>query len=80
MRAKPIKPMDRLGIAYRIHELRKDLKETQNQFGKRFNVEKLAVWRWENRINIPSMKVIREMAKQLNTSTEWILYGSDSDE
>ena len=77
MIARPIRTIDRLGIAFRIHELRKDAKETQKQFGIRFNVERQAVWRWENRVNIPSMQVVREMAEQLNTSVEWILYGSD---
>lgn len=77
MIARAIRPTDRVGIAFRIHELRMDLEETQIEFGQRFNVERLAVYRWEHRINIPSLTILKEMARQLDTTVGWILYGSD---
>ena len=47
---------------------------SQIEFGKRVGVGRL-VTRWENRAQLPKMEAIRKLAKEFNTTPEWILYG-----
>lgn len=77
MRSIMIRPEDRMKIAQRINEIRLDANMLQSEFGERLGVGRLAVCRWENRAQLPPMKTIRKMAKEFNTTPEWILYGSD---
>lgn len=77
MRTVKVKDEERIHIAQRINQLRLDENISQIEFGKRVGVGRLAVTRWENREQLPLMKTIRKMAKEFNTTPEWILYGSD---
>lgn len=77
MRTVTVKDEERIHIAQRINQLRLDENISQIEFGKRVGVGKLAVTRWENRVQIPSVKAIKKMAEKFNTTPEWILYGSD---
>ena len=77
MRTVTVKDEERIHIAQRINQLRLDENISQIEFGKRVGVGKLAVTRWVNRVQIPSVKAIKKMAKKFNTTPQWILYGSD---
>lgn len=77
MKTVTVKDEERIHIAQRINQLRLDENISQIEFGKRVGVGKLAVTRWENRIQIPSVKAIKKMAEKFNTTPEWILHGSD---
>ncbi|MDS3837817.1 helix-turn-helix domain-containing protein [Staphylococcus hominis] len=63
MRTVTVKDEERIHIAQRINQLRLDENISQIEFGKRVGVGKLAVTRWENRVQIPSVKAIKKMAK-----------------
>ncbi|HCZ5923382.1 TPA: helix-turn-helix transcriptional regulator [Staphylococcus aureus] len=77
MKSRMINEIDRMHIAQRINALRLDAELSQIEFGKRLGVGRLAVCRWENRAQLPKMEAIRKLAKEFNTTPEWILYGSD---
>lgn len=77
MKSRMITYEDRMHIARRINTLRLDAELSQIEFGKRVGVGRLAVTRWENRAQLPKMEAIRKLAKEFNTTPEWILYGSD---
>ena len=49
----------------------------QYEFGEHLGVGRVTVNRWENFTQLPPMKMIRKMAKEFNTTPQWILYGSD---
>lgn len=80
MKSRMINEIDRMHIAQRINALRLEAELSQTEFGERLGVGRLAVCRWENRAQLPSMKTIRRMAEEFNTTPEWILYGSEKDE
>lgn len=46
-----------------IEKLREDLNESQEAFGKRFNVTQTAVWRWENGKPPQRGMVVQALAK-----------------
>ena len=73
MKSRMITYEDRMHIARRINTLRLD-ELSQIEFGKRVGVGRL-VTRWENRAQLPKMEAIRKLAKEFNTTPEWILYG-----
>lgn len=75
MIARPLNHRDRCLMGHRIAILRIDTNKTQSMFGKRYGVNRLAVIRWENGIHVPRMDVLKQMAKDFNTTPEWILYG-----
>lgn len=75
MKSRMITYEDRMNIARRINTLRLDAELSQIEFGKRVGVGRLAVTRWENRAQLPKMEAIRKLAKEFNTTPEWILYG-----
>lgn len=75
MKARPLNYRDRRFMGYRIANLRTAAEETQVQFSVRYNVKRLAVIRWECGENIPKMDVLKQMAKDFNTTVGWILYG-----
>ncbi|MCH4426205.1 helix-turn-helix transcriptional regulator [Staphylococcus haemolyticus] len=75
MRTVKVKDEERIHIAQRINQLRLDENISQIEFGKRVGVGRLAVTRWENRAQLPKMEAIRKLAKEFNTTPEWILYG-----
>lgn len=68
---------DRMEISERIRDIRLDANLLQYEFGERLGVGRVTVNRWENFTQLPPMKMIRKMAKEFNTTPEWILYGSD---
>lgn len=75
MRSIMIRPEDRMKIAQRINEIRLDANLLQSEFGERLGVGRVTVNRWENFAQLPTMKTIRKMAEEFNTTPEWILYG-----
>jgi len=68
---------DRMEISERIREIRLNAELIQYEFGERLGVGRVTVNRWENFAQLPPMKIIRKMAKEFNTTPQWILYGSD---
>jgi len=68
---------DRIQISERIRDIRLDANLLQYEFGERLGVGRVTVNRWENFSQLPPMKMIRKMAKEFNTTPQWILYGSD---
>lgn len=68
---------DRIQISERIREIRLNAELLQYEFGERLGVGRVTVNRWENFTQLPPMKMIRKMAKEFNTTPQWILYGSD---
>ena len=68
---------DRMEISERIRDIRLDANLLQYEFGERLGVGRVTVNRWENFTQLPPMKMIRKMAKEFNTTPQWILYGSD---
>lgn len=77
MRSVMIRIEDRIQISERIREIRLNAELLQYEFGECLVVGRVTVNRWENFAQLPTMKMIRKMAKEFNTTPEWILYGSD---
>ncbi|MGJ8428393.1 helix-turn-helix transcriptional regulator [Staphylococcus haemolyticus] len=77
MRTVMIRIEDRIQISERIREIRLNAELLQYEFGECLGVGRVTVNRWENFAQLPTMKMIRKMAKEFNTTPEWILYGSD---
>lgn len=75
MIARPLNYKDRCLMGHRIAILRIDTNQTQSIFGKKYGVNRLAVIRWDNGVHVPRMNVLKQMAKDFNTTVEWILYG-----
>ena len=77
MKSVMIRLEDRIQISERIREIRLNAELIQYEFGERLGVGRVTVNRWENFAQLPPMKMIRKMAKEFNTTPQWILYGSD---
>lgn len=77
MRSAMIRIEDRIQISERIREIRLNAELLQYEFGERLGVGRVTVNRWENFSQLPPMKMIRKIAKEFNTTPQWILYGSD---
>ncbi|MDO0996626.1 helix-turn-helix transcriptional regulator [Staphylococcus hominis] len=77
MKSVMIRLEDRIQISERIREIRLNAELLQCEFGERLGVGRVTVNRWENFSQLPPMKMIRKMAKEFNTTPQWILYGSD---
>lgn len=77
MRSAMIRIEDRIQISERIRGIRLNDELIQYEFGERLGVGRVTVNRWENFAQLPPMKMIRKMAKEFNTTPQWILYGSD---
>lgn len=77
MRSAMLSFEDRMEISERIRDIRLDANLLQYEFGERLGVGRVTVNRWENFAQLPPMKMIRKMAKEFNTTPQWILYGSD---
>lgn len=75
MRSAMLSFEDRMEISERIRDIRLDANLLQYEFGERLGVGRVTVCRWENFAQLPPMKMIRKMAKEFNTTPEWILYG-----
>lgn len=77
MRSAMLSFEDRMEISERIRDIRLDANLLQYEFGERLGVARVTVCRWKNMEQLPPMKMIRKMAKEFNTTPQWILYGSD---
>ncbi|MGX0238345.1 helix-turn-helix domain-containing protein [Staphylococcus hominis] len=77
MRSAMLSFEDRMEISERIRDIRLDANLLQYEFSERLGVARVTVCRWENMEQLPPMKMIRKMAKEFNTTPQWILYGSD---
>lgn len=77
MKSVMIRLEDRIQISERIREIRLNAELIQYEFGERLGVGRVTVNRWENFTQLPPMKMIKKMAKEFNTTPQWILYGSD---
>lgn len=77
MRSAMLSFEDRMEISERIREIRLNAELIQYEFGERLGVGRVTVNRRENFAQLPPMKIIRKMAKEFNTTPQWILYGSD---
>lgn len=80
MRSAMLSFEDRMEISERIRDIRLDANLLQYEFGERLGVGRVTINRWENFAQLPPMKMIRKMAKEFNTTPQWILYGSEKDE
>lgn len=70
-----VHPTERMNVGLRIKQLRWQTDETQTEFGKRYEANKSIVGKWESGWHIPSKGRVQQMAKDFNTTVEWILYG-----
>ena len=60
----------------RIRELRKRVGITQEEFGKRLGVKRVAVTNWEiGKVN-PSDIVIKSIVREFGVDEDWLLYGA----
>lgn len=64
----------------RIKEIRKNLKLTQDEFGKRLGVTRNAIANIESGRVTPSNLLLNLLSKEFNISREWLETGCDSSE
>lgn len=65
-------------IGTRIKDLRKQKKLTQKDLGKKIGVSDVSVLKWENGQNSPKYENIQELAFELDTTAEYLVYGRNS--
>lgn len=65
-------------IGTRIKELRKQKKLTQKELGKRLGVSDVSVLKWENGQNTPKYEHIHELAFELDTTADFLVYGKNN--
>ncbi|PTK92530.1 helix-turn-helix domain-containing protein [Staphylococcus gallinarum] len=75
MIAKAIRVTDRKSIGYRIASLRAKSGQIQGEFGAPYNASKSVVSKWERGDNIPTLDRLRRIAKDYDTTVNWLLYG-----
>lgn len=66
-----------MSIAKRIRDLRKELKLTQNEFGKKLGIHGRQLGRYEEGINTPSIDVLMKIADYCEVSLDLLAYGVD---
>lgn len=64
-------------VGQRIKALRRITKTTQKELGKFCGVSDVAVGYWEKDLNTPNGTALTKLAKYFNTSTDYILYGTN---
>lgn len=69
--------MSDLGVGQRIRQVRRRLKLTQTEFGKRLGVIKVSVARYEAG-RIPRANVLDRIASLGGVSVEWLLHGGST--
>lgn len=69
--------MSNLAIGRRVLELRKKRGYTQLQLAVRIGIERKAIGRLENGESIPRTRTLMGIAKELNTSMDYILTGKN---
>ncbi len=72
--------MDRQAIADRLDELIRKSGKTNVDIGKLIGVGKEAVRKWREGENSPKLENIRLLAEHLNSSEEYILFGTESNQ
>ncbi|PTK92431.1 XRE family transcriptional regulator [Staphylococcus gallinarum] len=75
MKARPLNYRDMRLMGYRIAILRTKSNLTQVVFGEKYGVNRFAVIRWEHGVHVPKMNKLKQIAKDYNTTVEWLLYG-----
>lgn len=61
----------------RLKELRKTNKITQSQLAKSLDVYQSRIARWEQGINEPSIEILKQLAKELNTTIDYLVGYTD---
>jgi len=64
-------------VGQRIKALRRITKTTQKVLGKFCGVSDVAVGYWEKDLNTPNGEALTKLAKYFNTTTDYILYGTN---
>lgn len=64
-------------LGQRIKEHRKNLGETMEEFGQRFNAKSGVVSNWENNKQKPNNKRLKVIADDMNITVTELLNGSD---
>lgn len=62
----------------RLKERREALNITQEEFASRINKNQKQVWQYEAGRTMPKADVVSEMAKHLDTTTDWLLGLTDN--
>lgn len=65
-------------IVERIEEKRKNLNLSQKELCQKCNIIDTTYSSWKNRNRLPSLEDILKLAKELNTTAEWLITGTDS--
>jgi len=66
-----------MSLGQRIKEHRKNLGETMEEFGQRFNAKSGVVSNWENNKQKPNNKRLKVIADDMNITVTDLLNGSD---
>lgn len=74
-----IKP-DKEQVAIRLKEIRKKLNLSIAEFGERIGVPKATVNSWIRGLALPPKEKVHRIALIANTTSNWILWGSESSE
>ena len=62
-------------VGLRIKNIRLELGETLEEFGKRFKTSKVTVFNWEKGRNLPNKSNLKAIADIKNKTVEYLLYG-----
>lgn len=65
--------MNKVTLGQRIRERRKSLHISQQELAARLHTDQKQISKYENDRNDPSASVIAQLAKELNTSSDWLL-------
>ena len=60
-------------LGQRITRLRKEKRYTQEDLAKKFNVTTQAVSKWENDLSAPDISILKELAKELGVTVDYLL-------
>ncbi len=68
--------MDPVKIGNMIRQIREEKKLTQQQFANLFHVTYQAVSKWENGLNLPDLKTLKDICDTFNLDLEYFLNGN----
>ncbi len=63
------------GFGKRLQEARRAANLTQADVGAFFDLQKQAISAWEQETNLPSAQQLATLCKELDVSSEWLLFG-----
>ena len=66
-------------LGQKIARLRKEKNYTQEDLAKRFNVSTQAVSKWENDLSAPDISILKELAKELGVTVDYLLSNEKED-